>query len=911
MSTDDIFVYRFEQGHARGDGSQKELLGGKGAGLAEMARLGMPVPPGMTLTTEACRSYLEHGFFPEGLEMQVRKGIAWLEKRTGRGFGDADNPLLLSVRSGAARSMPGMMDTVLNLGLSEDSVEGLARQSGDRRFAYDCLRRFVQMYTSVVMGVDDALLEEVLVRHRRRAGVDDDHDLGWEELFAISEAMRQKAVEVTGRDVPRGPFGQLWGAVEAVFRSWEAPRARAYRKLHRISGGGWGTAVNIMVMVFGNLGDESASGVAFSRNPATGEARPYGEYMIATQGEDVVGGRRSPGPLGMNEEQHGGMAAMERLMPEQYTELCGYMQELERNYHDMQDVEFCVERGTLWMLQTRAAKRTGQAAVRAALEMCEEGLIDEEEAILRVDPKLHLERALHRQIAGSPPEPIARGQAASPGAATGRIALSSERAVALADDGEDAILVRPMTSADDVEGLHAAAGVLTAQGGLTSHAAVVARGIGTPCVCGVGALRIDEEEGGFYLGDDFFKEGDAITIDGGSGEVFAGALKLKDPTITGELKTFLTLADRYRRLEVRVNVDSAGEAELAREMGAEGVGLCRTEHMILESSEAVLAMRQVLLSTDWESREEGLEALVNFQRQEVAQILRHMDGLPVMVRLLDPPAHEFLPGTAAGRKRVAKALGISEEAVGWRVDALGESNPMLGFRGGRLAMVYPQIYEAQVQAIVEASRQVQDEGVRTRVEIAIPMVADPGEAGHLIAVINDAVARHLYGLSREADVAVGVMVEVPRAALLAGELALEADFFSFGTNDLTQLMWGMSRDDAARFMEAYRDQGVLTEDPFEILDRAGVGLLMRQALKQGRMVYPQLAAGVCGEHAGEPHSIRFFEALNLDYVSVSPYRVASVRLAAAQAFIAEEQAARSGEAWRGGLAPMRRQSNGD
>ncbi|RAL20315.1 pyruvate, phosphate dikinase [Lujinxingia litoralis] len=910
MTIDDKYVYRFEEGKAQGDASLFELLGGKGAGLAEMARLGMPVPPGMTLTTEACRSYLDQGFFPEGMEIQVRKGIAWLELKTGRGFGLPENPLLVSVRSGGASSMPGMMDTVLNLGISEEVVEGLARQTGDRRFAYDCLRRFVQMYASVVMDVDDALLEEVLVGHRQARGFEHDSELSWEDLRDISESMRLKVVEQTGRDIPRGPYGQLWGAVEAVFRSWNAPRAKFYRSQHAMTGG-WGTAVNIMTMVFGNLGEDSASGVAFSRNPSTGEAQPYGEFMVGTQGEDVVGGRRQPGPLSLAEEEEGGPESMQRLMPGPYEALCECMERLEVNYRDVQDVEFCVERGKFWMLQTRAAKRTGQAAVRIALEMCEEGLIDEKEAILRVDPKLHIERALHRQIAGTPGEALAYGQAASPGAACGEVALSSEQAARRSSEGADVILVRPMTSADDVEGLHAAVGVLTQQGGLTSHAAVVARGIGTPCVCGVQALRIDEEARGFYLAGEFFEEGETITIDGGSGQVFGEALKLKEPQITGNLETFLNLADRYRRLEVRVNADSAAEAEGARKLGAEGVGLCRTEHLILESAEAVRAMRQVLLTNDWDVREKGLEELVTYQRHELAQIMRAMDGLPVMVRLLDPPAHEFLPRTRAGRKSVAEVLGLSEEAVKWRVEALEETNPMLGFRGGRLAMVYPQLYEAQVQAIVEASRQVEDEGVRTGVEIAIPMIADPGEAQHLSAVVHDAVARHLYGMTRDTDVKVGVMVEVPRAAMLAGELALEADFFSFGTNDLTQLMWGMSRDDASRFIDAYREQGVLTEDPFEIIDRGGVGQLMRKAIRQGRLVHPQLTIGVCGEHAGEPTSIRFFEALNLDYLSVSMFRIAGARLAAAQAFIAEGKSARYGEAWRGEQTPMRRQGGGE
>jgi pyruvate, orthophosphate dikinase len=878
------YVYKFGGGISDGGQGDRNLLGGKGANLAEMAMIGLPVPPGFTISTEMCARFYEEGeSFPESLRAEVAGGLAHIEKVTGHRFGDAADPLLVSVRSGARVSMPGMMDTVLNLGLNDATVQGLAVASGNPRFAWDSYRRFIQMYADVVLGLDHGAFEEALEIAKEDKGVHLDTDLDADDLSRLVATYKDLVAELWGRAFPQDVHEQLWGAVGAVFGSWQSERAKTYRRIHNIPGD-WGTAVNVQAMVFGNMGDTSATGVAFTRDPSTGERAYYGEYLINAQGEDVVAGIRTPQYLTRAARERAGAraASMEEALPEVYGQLATVFDTLEGHYREMQDIEFTVERGTLWMLQTRSGKRTARAALRIAVDMAQEGVIGEEEAVLRVDPQA-LDQLLHPTLDPSAERNvIAKGLPASPGAASGRVVFDADTAEAWAEKGEKVILVRVETSPEDIHGMHAAQGILTARGGMTSHAAVVARGMGRPCVSGAGSLSIDAKRKIFRVGSHEVGEGDTITIDGASGEVMLGAVPTVQPELSGDFGVLMQWADRSRRLRVRANAETPADCRAAREFGAEGIGLCRTEHMFFEPSR-VTAVRHMILAENETGRRAALARLLPEQRSDFAEIFRIMVGLPVTIRLLDPPLHEFLPTSEEEFEDVARDGGMAVETLRRRAVELHEMNPMLGHRGCRLGITYPEIYEMQARAIFEAAVEVAREGEAPVPEVMVPLVGTRAELAIIKALI-DRTAETVFGeAGLRIDYLVGTMIELPRAALRAGDIAEEAEFFSFGTNDLTQTTLGVSRDDAGRFLGQYVEKGIYARDPFVSIDVEGVGELISIAAERGRATRPGLKLGICGEHGGDPASIAFCEANGLDYVSASPYRVPIARLAAAQA----------------------------
>jgi pyruvate,orthophosphate dikinase len=887
MATDGAtkWVYSFGDGKAEGKSSMRNLLGGKGANLAEMSNLGLPVPPGFTITTEVCTYYYDHGKqFPPELKAQVASALAQVGGLTGKTFGDAKAPLLVSVRSGARASMPGMMDTVLNLGLNDETVEALAAGAGDPRFAYDSYRRFITMYSNVVLGVEHHAFEEALEHYKEGKGITLDTELGAEDWKQLVTKYKAIVRDEHGSDFPQAPEDQLWGAISAVFDSWMIPRAKKYRELNGIPES-WGTAVNVQAMVFGNMGDTSATGVAFTRNPSTGESALYGEFLINAQGEDVVAGIRTPQDITEKAriEAKSDKPSMERAMPESFAELTRIYGILEKHYRDMQDMEFTIESGKLWMLQTRNGKRTAKAALRIAVDLTNEALITREEAIGRVEPGA-LDQLLHPTIdPKAERKVIASGLPASPGAATGEIVFNSEDAEAAKKAERKCILVRIETSPEDIHGMHASEGILTTRGGMTSHAAVVARGMGKPCVSGVGSIRIDYKARTLSVGGVTLKAGDRITIDGSTGQVLQGEVKMLEPELSGDFATLMGWADEVRSMKVRANADTPTDARAARNFGAEGIGLCRTEHMFFEG-DRIVAVREMILADDAEGRRAALAKILPYQRQDFVELFTIMSGLPVTIRLLDPPLHEFLPHTDAEVTEVAQSTGVSEDKLRRRMTELSEFNPMLGFRGCRLAIAFPEIAEMQARAIFEAAVQAAEEtGAPVTPEVMVPLVFTRAEFDIVKARI-DAMAK---AVSQEKgatlDYQVGTMIELPRAALKAGEIAETAEFFSFGTNDLTQTALGISRDDAATFLGPYTQKGILAADPFVTIDQEGVGELVRIGVERGRKTRPNLKLGICGEHGGDPASIGFCQEVGLDYVSCSPYRVPIARLAAAQA----------------------------
>ncbi|WP_292042098.1 MULTISPECIES: pyruvate, phosphate dikinase [unclassified Brevundimonas] len=879
------WVYGFGGGSADGDASMKNLLGGKGANLAEMSSLGLPVPPGFTITTEVCTYYYANGeTYPADLQAQVAEALAKVEGVVGKTFGSVENPLLVSVRSGARASMPGMMDTVLNLGLNDETVEGLAKLSGDRRFAYDSYRRFIAMYSNVVLGLGHDHFEEVLDQHKERLGVSVDTELtaeNWEKVVADYKALVEREL---GKAFPQDPHAQLWGAVGAVFESWMNDRAKFYRRMHDIPES-WGTAVNVQSMVFGNMGETSATGVAFTRNPSTGENKLYGEFLINAQGEDVVAGIRTPQSLTKAGREEMGETApsMEEAMPEVFNQFVDVVGRLESHYRDMQDIEFTVEQGRLWMLQTRNGKRTAKSALKIAVELASEGVISHEEAVSRVEPAA-LDQLLHPTIdPKAERKVIANGLPASPGAATGKIVFDADEAERAAQNGDAVILVRDETSPEDIHGMHAARGIVTARGGMTSHAAVVARGMGRPCVSGAGEIRIDDKSGTFTVRGRTFRAGEVITIDGAKGEVLDGAVQMIEPELTGDFQTLMGWADEVRRLKVRANAETPLDAKTARGFGAEGIGLCRTEHMFFDETR-IAAVREMILSDDEAGRRAALAKIAPFQKSDFVELFTIMSGLPVTVRLLDPPLHEFIPHTDAEIDALAASQGLDAEKLKIRAKDLQETNPMLGHRGCRLGVAYPEIYEMQVRAVLEAALEVKkNTGEAPIPEIMHPLVALGLEMKYL-RELTDNTAKAVFAEAGDSvEYLVGTMVELPRAALRAGDLAEHAEFFSFGTNDLTQTTFGISRDDSGRFLQAYMDKGIFENDPFVRLDTSGVGDLIRIAEERGHAQRPGMKMGICGEHGGDPASIAFCEEVGLDYVSCSPYRVPIARLAAAQA----------------------------
>lgn len=880
-------VFSFGNGKADGGASMRNLLGGKGANLAEMSRLGIPVPPGFTISTQVCSEYAQRGRLSREVKSDILTALNRVEQALGKRFGDAENPLLVSVRSGARVSMPGMMDTVLNLGLSDVTVCGLATQAGSR-FAYDSYRRFIQMYGDVVLGVSRDRYEDRIDDLKARRGVRLDTDLEAEDWQQIVSEFLELTEEHTGKPFPQSPAEQLWGAVGAVFGSWGNQRAEVYRRLNGISHD-WGTGVNVQAMVFGNMGDRCATGVVFTRDPASGERNIYGEYLQNAQGEDVVAGVRTPQPI--NEASRQGHAAqlptLENEMPEAYRELARVQKRLEKHYREMQDIEFTIETGKLWVLQTRTGKRTPTAAVQIAVDMARERLITRQEAVLRVDAG-SLDQLLHATLDRSKGlRVIARGLPASPGAAVGSVVFDAAAAEARAKAGEKVILVRAETSPEDILGMNVAEGILTARGGMTSHAAVVARGMGRCCVVGCGSFELDPERRAMYVGDVTIHEGDVLTLDGSTGEVILGPVATVLPELGGAFTLLLKWADRFRKLKVRTNADTPQDAAVAREFGAEGIGLCRTEHMFFEPGRIRAVRRMILASSELE-RAKALDELLPMQRSDFEGIFRVMDGLPVTIRLLDPPLHEFLPHEEEDKAELAASLGISLAMLRSKLEPLREYNPMLGHRGCRLGITYPEIYATQVRAITEAACTVAMEGVRVKPEIMIPLVSNARELAALREQCEKVIAdvKLAFPGSRVRP-AIGTMIEVPRAALTADAIARHADFFSFGTNDLTQMGYGLSRDDAGQFLSDYFESGILEDDPFVSIDQAGIGQLVELGVERGRATRPGLKLGVCGEHAGDPRSVGFFAALGLDYVSCSPYRVPLARLAAAQAALSE------------------------
>ena len=878
------WVYGFGGGVADGDASMKNLLGGKGANLAEMSALGLPVPPGFTITTEACTHYYANGqTYPDALKTQVSDALKKVESETGKAFGDPENPLLVSVRSDARASMPGMMDTVLNLGLNDQTVEGLASLSGDRRFAFDSYRRFIQMYSNVVLGIEHNVFEEILDDHKDRLDVHVDTGLTAEDWERIVADYKIAVEDALGRAFPQDAEQQLWGAVSAVFDSWMNDRAKFYRRMHDIPES-WGTAVNIQSMVFGNMGDTSATGVAFTRNPSTGEAALYGEFLINAQGEDVVAGIRTPQALTRAAREAMGerSPSMEEAMPTVFAEFKSVVEQLERHYRDMQDIEFTVERGRLYMLQTRNGKRTAKAALKIACQLVAEGVISSDEAVLRVDPS-SLDQLLHPTIDPSAVRSvIAAGLPASPGAATGKIVFSADEAERLSGLGEAVILVREETSPEDIHGMHAATGVITARGGMTSHAAVVARGMGRPCVSGAGEIQIDEAAQCFRARGRIFSAGHIVTIDGGKGEVLDGAVDMVRPELSGDFAELMGWADSHRRLKIRANAETPLDARTAREFGAEGIGLCRTEHMFFEEGR-IAAVREMILADNEEGRRRALAKILPFQKDDFVELFQIMAGLPVTIRLLDPPLHEFLPHTEDELRALAQSNGLDADKLIRRAKELQETNPMLGWRGCRLGVAFPEIYEMQVRAIFEAAIDVSKTAKPPAPEIMHPLVGKREEMKYL-KDLTDRIARQVMSeRGVEIDYQVGTMIELPRAAICADHLAESAEFFSFGTNDLTQTTFGISRDDSGRFLDYYIEKGIYEKDPFVSLDQEGVGELIKIAVERGRATRPSVKLGICGEHGGDPASIYFCERVGLDYVSCSPYRVPIARLAAAQA----------------------------
>ncbi|MFH1589369.1 MAG: pyruvate, phosphate dikinase [archaeon] len=866
-------VYFFGANKTEGNKEMRALLGGKGANLAEMASIGIPVPPGFTITTETCAEFYENGGnLPEDAIKEIEENIVKLENAMNAKFGDKENPMLLSVRSGAAVSMPGMMDTVLNLGLNDEVVEGLIKKSGNERFGWDAYRRLLNMFGNVVMNVDHQEFEKILDKVKETRGVQFDTELESEDLKFLCGKYKKLIKEKTGKEFPTNAKEQLIMATNAVFSSWNNPRANTYRRLNNIRGL-IGTAVNAQVMVFGNMGDNCGTGVCFSRDPATGENVFYGEYLMNAQGEDVVAGIRTPEPI----------SDLKKVMPKQYDELVAIYKKLEEHYKEMQDMEFTIQKGTLFMLQTRTGKRTAHAAIRIAIEMLKEGLIDEKTAILRVPPE-QLDQLLHRQLdplAKQKHKLLGKGLPASPGAAVGKIAFDNDSAVEMKLAGDSVILVRNDTSPEDLIGMDAAVGILTAKGGMTSHAAVVARGMGKCCVSGISDAKISERNRTLSLGGMDFKEGDYITLDGSLGEVFEGKMPTVDPELTGAFENLMVLADRFRKLAVRTNADTPKDAEQAIKFGAEGIGLCRTEHMFFEG-ERIRAVREMILAADLNGRKKALAKIKPFQKDDFVALFKIMAGRPITIRLLDPPLHEFLPKEEKEIDDIAKQLGVTSKILHEKMNQLEEVNPMLGHRGCRLGISYPEITEMQSEAIFEAAKEVAATGVTVLPEVMIPLVGNISEFKHQKAIVLT-VAKKVLGENSKIDYKIGTMIEVPRAALTANEIAEEAEFFSFGTNDLTQMTLGFSRDDVGSFVPAYVEKGLLEHDPFQVLDQTGVGQLVEMAVLKGRSVKPDLKIGICGEHGGEPKSVEFCHRMGLNYVSCSPFRIPIARLAAAQA----------------------------
>ncbi|HVL74101.1 MAG TPA: pyruvate, phosphate dikinase [Beijerinckiaceae bacterium] len=879
------WVYTFGDGRAEGDAGMRNLLGGKGANLAEMSNLGLPVPPGFTVTTEVCTYFYDHGrSYPPELEAEVADALAFVGRLTGRRFGDPENPLLVSVRSGARASMPGMMDTVLNLGLNDVTVEALAQGAGDRRFAYDSYRRFITMYSSVVLGIGHHHFEDALESYKERKNLTLDTDLSADDWRTLVDSYKKLVEKELGKPFPQDPTEQLWGAIGAVFGSWMNARAIKYRELHAIPAS-WGTAVNVQAMVFGNMGETSATGVAFTRNPSTGEKELYGEFLINAQGEDVVAGLRTPQDITEKARLASGSdkPSMEAAMPEAYAELVRIYGLLEKHYRDMQDMEFTVERGKLWMLQTRNGKRTAKAALRIAVELAAEGVITQEEAVNRVDPA-SLDQLLHPAIdPAAERNVLATGLPASPGAASGEIVFNSDEAEAARKAGRKVILVRVETSPEDIHGMHAAEGILTTRGGMTSHAAVVARGMGKPCVSGAGAIRVDYAAQTMTVAGQSLKKGEIVTIDGSTGQVLRGQVRMLEPELSGEFATLMGWADAVRAMKVRANADTPRDARTARGFGAEGIGLCRTEHMFFEG-DRILAVREMILADDEKGRRAALDKLLPMQRADFVELFVIMGGLPVTIRLLDPPLHEFLPHTEEEIAEVASAIGASPDKLKRRAAELHEFNPMLGFRGCRLAIAYPEIAEMQARAIFEAAVEAERRtGAAVVPEIMVPLVVTRAEFDLVKERIDAMAAAVAAETGTKVEYQTGTMIELPRACLMAHEIAQTAEFFSFGTNDLTQTALGISRDDAATFLGPYTQKGILPHDPFVTIDPEGVGELVRIGIERGRRTRPDIKLGICGEHGGDPASVRFCGEVGLDYVSCSPYRVPIARLAAAQA----------------------------
>ncbi|MEM7329801.1 MAG: pyruvate, phosphate dikinase [Pseudomonadota bacterium] len=880
------WVYSFGGGSSDGSAAMKNLLGGKGANLAEMASLGLPVPPGFTLTTEVCTAYYDlDEAYPEGLTQDVDEALRMLEAKTGKVFGDAANPLLVSVRSGARASMPGMMDTVLNLGLSDVTVEGLAAKAGER-FAYDSYRRFIQMYSNVVLGLRHDTFEYLLDDYKDSQGFELDTEMEAEDWKAIVGQYKEAVAEKLGKPFPVDPREQLWGAIGAVFGSWMNDRAILYRKLNDIPAE-WGTAVNVQSMVFGNMGETSATGVAFTRDPSTGENVFYGEFLTNAQGEDVVAGIRTPAPISRAraDELKSDEAPLEEVMPPVYKQLTDVADKLEAHYRDMQDIEFTVEDGTLYMLQTRTGKRTAGAALKIAVDMANEGLISEEEAVMRLEPS-QLDQLLHPTISPTASrDVVVKGLPASPGAAVGQVVFDSNEAAHLAEAGRAVILVRVETSPEDIHGMHAARAIVTARGGMTSHAAVVARGMGRPCVCGAGQLQIDTEAGVFRVGDREVKKGEIITVDGAEGEVLFGEVEMQQPDLSGDFGVLMGWADKVRKLTVRTNAETPADVQVAKDFGAEGIGLCRTEHMFFDA-DRIPVVRSMILAGTREGREAALEKLLPMQRSDFEDIFRIMGEAPCTIRLLDPPLHEFMPHTDAEMEEVAASSGMDVKTLKAQAEALHESNPMLGHRGCRLGITYPEIYAMQARAIFEAAVAVAKQtGTNPVPEVMIPLVGTRKELDILKAVVDNAAQAVFAEAGTTLSYLVGTMIELPRAALRAGQIAETAEFFSFGTNDLTQTTLGISRDDAGRFLTSYEEQGIYEKDPFVTIDQDGVGELVKTAAHRGRETRSGIKLGICGEHGGDPASVIFCHNIGLDYVSCSPYRVPIARLAAAHAVL--------------------------
>ena len=886
MTVPHKYIYLFADGVAEGKGAWRDLLGGKGAGLAEMTALGIRVPPGCTISTEACRTYYAAGNrHPDGMWDELQGALQKIEQTTGAAFGDRRRPLLLSVRSGARESMPGMMDTVLNIGLNDETVKGLIQMSDNPRFAYDSYRRFITMFGNVVMGIPHTMFEELLEAAKKREGVRVDSELSAEALQALIAPMKARVQEISGRAFPNRPWDQLRLSIDAVFASWHNSRAAAYRQLHGIPED-WGTAVNVQAMVFGNRGEDSGTGVVFTRDPSTGEKYLYGEFLPNAQGEDVVAGIRDPQPI----------SALRRLMPHVYADLVDVCQRLERHFRDLQDIEFTVQDGTLYLLQTRSAKRTAPAAVRAAVEMVAEGLIEQREAVLRVEPE-QIDQLLHPMIdPQAEVKVLGRGLPASPGAASGRVVFTAEEAVRRQESGVRVLLVRNETSPEDIRGMHAAQGILTARGGMTSHAAVVARGMGKSCVAGCRELVINETSGYCRIGDQVMQANEFLTIDGSTGQVILGQAPLVEADLGGDFAQLMEWADSYRKLGVRCNADTPRDAEIARKFGAEGIGLCRTEHMFF-AEDRIMAVRQMIVAESESERREALQQILAMQKGDFKAIFRIMDGSPVTVRLLDPPLHEFLPERDLDIGVLAGYMRRPVDEIRDRVKKLHESNPMLGHRGCRLGITTPEIYNMQVQAILEAACELKQEaGITVQLEIMVPLIGDVKELEIVKHHIHEIAERVMRAKGIRLPYIVGTMIELPRAVLTAGAIAREAEFFSYGTNDLTQTTLGLSRDDAGMFLPHYIERGILAHDPFVVLDQEGVGELIHIGVERGRRTRPNLKVGICGEHGGEPRSIAFCHRIDLDYVSCSPFRVPIARLAAAQAALQEQtEPVRQGE----------------